>query len=86
MRSEFAAFYLDDGTPGGNKEDLIHDIKNIEVEAEALGLMPNRKKTELICKDPTSRGFFLGALPGVCIINPEDANHSGSPIGGLQSG
>ena len=30
MRSEFAVFYLDDGTLGGNKED-IHDIKNIEV-------------------------------------------------------
>ena len=83
MRSEFAVFYLDDGTLEGNKEDVIHDIKKIDVKAEALGLMLNRKKTELICKDPTSRGFVLGALPGVCIISPEDANLLGSPIGGL---
>ena len=69
MTSEFAMFYLDDGSLGGNKEDVIHDIKNIEVEAEALGLILNRKKTELICKDPISRRFVLGALPGVCIIN-----------------
>ena len=84
-RSEFAIFYLDDGTLGGNKEDVVHNIKNVEVEAEVLGLMLNRKKTELICKDPTYRGFVLGALPVVCIIHPEDANLLGSPIGGLQS-
>ena len=66
MRSEFSVFYLDDGTlGGGNQEDVIDDIKNIEVEAEALGLMLNREMTELICKDPTFIGFVLGALPGV---------------------
>ena len=48
--------------------------------------MLNRKNTELICKDPTFRGFVLGALPGVCIINPEDANLWSSPTGGLQLG
>ena len=85
MRSEFAVFYLDDGTLGGNKEDVIHDTKNIKVEAEALGLILNRKKTELICKDHISRRYVLGAFPGVCIINPEDANLCGSPIGGSQS-
>ena len=84
MRSEFPVYYWDGGTLGGNKEDVVHDVKNIEVEAEALGLMLKRKKTELICKDPTSRRLVLGALPGVCIINPEDANHLGSPIRGLQ--
>ena len=36
MRSEFAVFYLDDGTLGGNSEDVIYVIKNIEVEVEAL--------------------------------------------------
>ena len=55
------------------------------MEAEALGLMLKRKTIKLICEDPTSRGFVLGALSGVCIINSEDANLSGSPIGGLQS-
>ena len=43
MRSEFAVFYLDDGSLGGNKEDVVHDIKNIDMEAEALGLMLIRK-------------------------------------------
>ena len=47
--------------------------------------MLNGKKTELIGMDPTSRGFVLGALSEVCIINPEDANLLGFPVGGLQS-
>ena len=50
---------------GGNKEDVIHDNKNIEVKENVLGLMLNRKKTELICNDPTFRGFVLGSFPGV---------------------
>ena len=84
MRLKFAAFYLDDGNLGENLEDVIH-IKNIELEVEALCIILNRKKTELISKDPTSRGFVLGALPGVFIINPEDANLLGFPIGGSHS-
>ena len=85
MSSEFIVFYLNDGTLGGNKENVVHNVKNIEVEVEALGHMLNRKKSELICKDPISRRFVLSVLPGIYIINPEDANLLGSPIGGLQS-
>ena len=55
------------------------------MEAEALCIILNRKKVELICKDPTSRGFVLGALSGVCIINPEGTNLLGSPLRGSQS-
>ena len=84
MRSEFEVFYVDDGILGRNQENVIHDIKNIEIEAEAFGLMLNGKKTELSCKDPTSRGFVLDVLPGVCITNPMNANFLGSPIGGSQ--
>ena len=54
------------------------------MEAEALSLMLNGKKTEVICKDPTFRGFVLGTLPEISIINPEDSNLLGSPIRGLQ--
>ena len=38
----------------GTKEDVFHEIKNIEVETEALHLMLNINKTELVCKYPTS--------------------------------
>ena len=36
MRSELAVFDQDDGTLGGNREDVIHDIKNIEVKQNIL--------------------------------------------------
>ena len=81
LKSEFAVFYLDDGTLGGTREDVIDDVKTIEEEAGTLGLQLNREKTELICADHTSRGIVLSALPGLRIINPECANLLGSPLG-----
>ena len=36
MRSEFAIFYLDDGTLGRNKKDVICDIKNLKWKQKLL--------------------------------------------------
>ena len=45
LKSELAVFYLDHGLLGGNWEDMVSDMKMIEVEARDLGLLLNRSKT-----------------------------------------
>ena len=39
--SDFVSFYLDDGTIGGNRDVVMKDLKFIDDEAEALGLLLN---------------------------------------------
>ena len=41
-------FYLDDGTLGGNFEDIQADLHRMGVEGEALGLHLNAAKSDLI--------------------------------------
>ena len=53
LKSELAVFYLDDGTLGGNWEEVLSDLRLIEEEASELGLELNRSNTELICSDHT---------------------------------
>ena len=81
LKSELTVFYLDDGTLGGSREVVINDMKLIEEEASKLGLRLNRSKCELICSDHTTRGIVLSALPGLRVVNPEDAELLGSPLG-----
>ena len=38
LKSEFNSWYLDDGTIGGNPEDVIDDYQKIISEGEKLGL------------------------------------------------
>ena len=61
LKSELAIFYLDDGTLGGNWEDVVNDMKMIEDEARDLGLLLNRSKTELII-------MFGSHNQGVCFV------------------
>ena len=44
-------FYLDDGTLGGNLEDVLHDFHLVEKEAADVGLHLNCSKSELLCED-----------------------------------
>ena len=59
LRSEFSVFYLDDGTIGGQVEDIIHDLQLVEEEASHIGLRLNRAKTELVCDDACTRNAVL---------------------------
>ena len=45
--SDFSLFYLDDGTIGGSRDDVLADLRLMEDEAATLGLKFNRSKTEL---------------------------------------
>ena len=85
LKSELAVFYLDDGTLGGNWEEVLSDLRLIEEEASELGLELNRSKTELICSDHTTRGIVLSSFPGVHVVNIEQVELQGSPLGDTSS-
>ena len=60
LKSELSIFYRDDGTLGGQWEDVVNDLTLIEEEARDLGLLLNRNKTELICPDSnTTQPIFF---------------------------
>ena len=85
LKSELAVFYLDNGTLGGIWEDVLSDLRLIEEEASVLGLQLNTSKTELICSDHTTREIVLSSFPGLCVVNLEQAELLGSPLGDASS-
>ena len=85
VQSEFRIFYMDDGTLGGHVDEVLRDLKLIEVEAAKLGLVLNRHKSELICEDPSTRDEMLEEAPGLQFVSHEKAELLGAPIGGNQA-
>ena len=62
----------------------MHDFERISLLAADLGLLLNRSKSEVICKDHTTLGSLLVQIPGLCVVDPDLATLLGSPIGGNQ--
>ena len=58
LESEFCLFYLDDGTLGGDAEQVLLDLLLVEQGAKELGLSLNRGKCEVISKDPAATGVL----------------------------
>ena len=85
IRSEFAVFYLDDGTLGGSLEDVTSDLQYLEDNARHIGLMLNCSKSECICKDDTSRNGIMSEFPCLHDTPHEMATLLGSPIGEIES-
>ena len=85
LHSEFKVFYLDDGTLGGNLEDVLCDLQLVEREAEELGLQLNRAKSELVCEDSGTRDSMLRAAPGLQVVDMDHAEILGSPVGSKRS-
>ncbi|MDA8003073.1 MAG: reverse transcriptase domain-containing protein, partial [Alphaproteobacteria bacterium] len=83
LRSELKVFYLDDGTLGGNLEDIIRDLQLVEKEAAELGLQLNRSKSELLCEGPTTRDQLLKVVPGLQVIGMDQVEILGSPVGSM---
>ena len=48
LRSDSSIFYLDDGTVGGNVDDVLHDLHLITEEATKVSLKLNLMKSESI--------------------------------------
>ena len=85
IKSEFAVFYLDDGTLGGSIECIKSDLATLEVASHKVGFKLNHCKSELICGNDNTRNQLLSSFPSLHITNPEDATLLGSPIGGIGS-
>ena len=85
LQSELAVFYLDDGTLGGHWTDVVNDLTLIEEESSALGLLLNKHKTELICPDNNTRRLILSAFPEIQVVNIEEAELLGAPLGNATS-
>lgn len=85
LTSEFQVFYLDDGTLGGSIEDLRHDLQVVEKVGQEIGLQLNEEKTEVICCSQEARESVLSSLPGVLVVENEEATLLGSPIGGVSA-
>ena len=84
MRSDLNLFYLDDGTLGGNLDEVLLDFRTVEQSAAELGLQLNLGKTEIICTEASTRDAMLQHVPGLCTVQREHASLLGSPIGTLE--
>ena len=85
LKSDFGVFYLDDGTLGGNWQDVIEDLQQIEEAAGSLGLTLNHHKCEIISTDDGARDSMLAFSPSLQFVEPSEACLLGSPIGGPNS-
>ena len=78
LSSDFATFYLDDGTFGGNREDIVKDQLMIE-KAGTLDLQLNHKE-EFMCPNQQPEEVFI-YLPRFTHSEHDDATLLGSPLG-----
>ena len=84
LRSEFCAWYLDDGTLGGSPDDVLDDLQVVERAAE-LGLCLNRQKSEVICRDPSTLSVILSRVPDLMVTSPDKATLLGAPLRDVDS-
>ena len=85
MRSEFCAWYLDDGTLGGSPDDVLDDLQVVEERAAELGLCLNRQKSEVICRDPSTLSVILFRVPDLMVTSPDKATLLGASLGDVNS-
>ena len=76
--SEFKVSFLDDGTMGGDLDDLTTDLKRINEEGQALGLILNVSKSELISHDQSKLGIMFSIFQVLVFVDP---TLLGSPLG-----
>ena len=81
LHSELVVFYLDDGTIGGSFQDVLANLRLVELEASKLGLELNHSKSELICNQPSIRDAMLSEVPSFRSVSCSNATLPGSPIG-----
>ena len=81
LKSEYKAFYLDDGTIGGTLENIPVDLRCIEEEDQQLGLRLNVIQSELISNNRSDVEGMLSVFPGLQYVCPDQAMLLGSPLG-----
>ena len=73
MKSEFCVSCLDDVTIGGSVEDISHDLQLVVGMASQLGLHLSKEKSEIICRDSSTRDLIQSVLPGARVVEPSCA-------------
>ena len=81
--SDFSVFYLDDGTIGGSRDDVLADLRLVEDEAATLGLKLNRSKTELVCSDVGVQNSILSIVSDLKVVSCSQVSLFGTLIGSL---
>ena len=74
LQSELCIFYLDDGTLGGNRSEVLQDLEVVNREGRDLGLQLNHQKSEVISSDDSSIAAILSFLEGARTVDPPKAN------------
>ena len=83
MRSDFSVFYLNDGTIGGSRDDVLADLRLMEDEAATLGLKLNRSKTELVCSDVGIQNSILSIVSDLKVVPCSQVSLLGTPMWSL---
>ena len=84
LKSSFAVFYLDDGSLGGSLQEVLSDLKLVELDEAKLGLHLNHSKSELICDDAPTLEALLFEVSGLHNVSCSQATLLGSPIGKVE--
>ena len=70
IASELKVFHLDDGTKGGDLEDLRADLRKSEDHGWAIGLTVNVHKSELISHGQSVVEVMISDFPGLKFTEP----------------
>ena len=84
LRSDFSVFYLNDGTIGGSRDDVLADLQLMEDEAATLGLKLNRSKTELVSSNVVVQNSILSIVSDLKVVPCSQVSLLGTPIGSLE--
>ena len=70
IKSEFNVWYMDDGTLGGNFQQLLDDFQMLVEEGGKLGLVVNAAKCELITDNIDILDKFRAIAPDIKHVQP----------------
>ena len=85
MTSELNIWYLDDGTIGGQLNDLLHDLDTVRRVGPTLGLQLNEDKWEIVTNDGNVASSFRAVMPNIQLTSCSDAILLGAPIGDISA-
>ena len=85
MTSELNIWYMDDGTIGGQLNDLLHDLDTVRRVGPTLGLQLNEDKCEIVTNDEDVTSRFRAVIPNIRHSSCSDAILLGAPIGDISA-
>jgi hypothetical protein len=83
LKSALNVWFLDDGTTGGKGETVLADLQQILNASKENGLVPNPAKCELLVlgeDDPCSQAAIAALLPGLRVLDKNNAHLLGAPL------